>query len=83
MGGGGGDGLSLAEASPVLPRAWLTVILLNEGRLATEVRSAGLSVQVVDESHNSFPQIANAIRKIFAPHPPGYPSFSPVRGLPR
>jgi len=48
----------------------LTVILLNEGRLARELRAAGLPVHVVDESRRSFPQIANAIRKILAPHPP-------------
>jgi glycosyltransferase involved in cell wall biosynthesis len=34
------------------------------------VRSAGLPVQVVDESRHSFPRIANAIRKILALHPP-------------
>nr|WP_279330500.1 glycosyltransferase [Desulfuromonas soudanensis] len=48
----------------------LTVIVLNEGRLAMELRAAGLSVQVVDESRHSFLQIANAIRKILAQHPP-------------
>jgi glycosyltransferase involved in cell wall biosynthesis len=48
----------------------LTVILLNEGRLAKELREAGLPVQVVDESRHSFPRIANAIRKIIAQHPP-------------
>lgn len=52
------------------PELELTVILLNEGRLAREVRSAGLPVLVVDESRNSFPQIANAIRKLLAPHLP-------------
>ena len=48
----------------------LTVILLNEGRLAREFRSVGLPVLVVDESRHSFPQIANAIRKILSLHPP-------------
>lgn len=48
----------------------LTVIVLNEGRLARELRSAGLSVQVVDESRHSLLQIANAIRKILAQLPP-------------
>jgi glycosyltransferase involved in cell wall biosynthesis len=48
----------------------LTVIVLNERRLARELRAAGLSVQVVDESRHSFLQIANAIRKILAQHPP-------------
>jgi L-malate glycosyltransferase len=52
------------------PELELTVILLNEGQLAKELRSAGLPVQVVDESRNSFPLIVNAIRKILAPHPP-------------
>jgi glycosyltransferase involved in cell wall biosynthesis len=52
------------------PELELTVILFNEGQLAKELRSAGLPVQVVDESRHSFPQIANAIRKILAPHPP-------------
>jgi L-malate glycosyltransferase len=52
------------------PELELTVILLNEGQLAKELRSVGLPVQVVDERRHSFPQIANAIRKILAPHPP-------------
>jgi L-malate glycosyltransferase len=52
------------------PELELTVILLNEGRLAHELRATGLPVQVVDESRNSFPKIANSIRKILAPHPP-------------
>jgi glycosyltransferase involved in cell wall biosynthesis len=54
----------------VFPDLDLKVILLNEGRLARELRSAGLPVHLVDERRNSFPQIANAIRKILAPHPP-------------
>lgn len=48
----------------------LSIISLNEGRLARELRIAGLPVQVVDESRYSFSQIANAIRKILATHPP-------------
>lgn len=48
----------------------LTVILLNEGRLSGELRDAGLHVQVVDENRQSFPQIANAIRKIVSSHTP-------------
>ena len=48
----------------------VAVILLNDGRLARELRAAGLPVHVVDESHHSFPQIANAIRKILATHSP-------------
>ncbi len=48
----------------------LTAILLNEGRLARELRAAGLPVQVVDENQHSFPKIAYAIRNILAPHPP-------------
>lgn len=40
------------------------VILLNEGRLADELRACGVAVSVINEHHNSFPKIARRIRNI-------------------
>lgn len=54
-----------------LPEIDLLVILLNHGRLATELENAGISTLVLDESKRSFPKIfrlaAKAARKM-APH---------------
>lgn len=46
------------------PDLELSVILLNEGRLADELRKSGLTVQVIDEQRHSFWQIARRIRAI-------------------
>ena len=42
----------------------LSLILLNNGRLAEEVRSAGIRVHVVDEAKHSFFQLSKAINEI-------------------
>ena len=62
------------------PDLELTVILLNEGRLARELRAAGLPVQVVDESRHSFPADRQCHPENPCSAPPGYPSFSPIQG---
>jgi L-malate glycosyltransferase len=48
----------------------ISVILLNEGRLACELRSGGLSVHVVDESRHSFAHIALRAGDILRRNPP-------------
>lgn len=48
----------------------LSVILLNEGRLAEELRAAGLTVRVIDEDRYSFGQIYREIRTIVDASPP-------------
>ena len=48
----------------------LSAILLNEGRLAEEIRKLGISVHVVDESKVSFLSILLKIRKILSSRPP-------------
>lgn len=48
----------------------VSVILLNEGRLAVELRDAGLKVYVVDESQHSFWNIFRKIQVILARNPP-------------
>lgn len=42
----------------------ISVIILNEGRLAKELRLAGLTVHVIDERQNSFWEIFKKTRKI-------------------
>lgn len=42
----------------------LTVILLNEGRLAVELREAGIKVCVIEEKHHSFFAIAKSILSV-------------------
>ncbi len=42
----------------------LSVILLNEGRLAREIRSLGIHVDIVDEKRNNFLKLTTKIRKI-------------------
>lgn len=49
----------------------ISVILLNEGRLADEIRCLGLAVHVIDENQHSFLEILQRIYKIAsntAPH---------------
>jgi len=41
-----------------------SVILLNEGRLADEVRTIGINVQIIDENLNSFSQLVKKIRTL-------------------
>lgn len=48
----------------------LSVILLNQGRLADELRSLSINVQVVDEQKNSFWKIFLKIREIIGSSPP-------------
>lgn len=48
----------------------LSVILLNEGRLARELRAAEVPVRVFDEGKNSFLQILAKTRAEFCRHPP-------------
>jgi len=48
----------------------LEVVLLNEGRLAAELRESGLYVHVFDESRQSFLRLAQDSRKLLAGNPP-------------
>lgn len=48
----------------------LSVILLNEGRLADELRNSGLTVHVIDERRYSFWEIVCRIRAILRSAPP-------------
>lgn len=48
----------------------LYVILLNEGRLADELRSLGTAVHIIDEKQYSLPMILQKINKIAATSPP-------------
>ncbi len=48
----------------------LSVILLNDGRLARELHSAGLRIHVVEEQRNSFLQIARKAGDVLRHDPP-------------
>ena len=48
----------------------LAIILLNEGRLAEELRGIGATIHIVDEKHLSFWEIARRTRKILLKAPP-------------
>ena len=48
----------------------LSVILLNEGRLAAELRASGLTVHVVDEKLHSFREIFRETRRIIGSNTP-------------
>ena len=48
----------------------LCAIVLNNGKLAEELKEIGIKVQVVDERKRSFFNILLAIRKIIRKHPP-------------
>jgi glycosyltransferase involved in cell wall biosynthesis len=48
----------------------ISVILLNEGRLANELRTGGLIVHVIDEKRDSFWEIFRKARKIIVRNPP-------------
>ena len=48
----------------------LSAILLNDGRLAHELRKEGITVNVVDEDKSSFFEIALVIRKLLRKTPP-------------
>jgi len=48
----------------------LSAILLNEGRLAEEIRNLGIEVHVVDESKTSLFHILLGIRQILSKRPP-------------
>lgn len=47
-----------------------SVILLNDGRLAEELRASGLAVHIIDENRHSFWEILRKIRSIIGSHPP-------------
>ena len=47
-----------------------TAIVLNEGRLAEELRKQGITVNVVDESKSSFLNLFKIIKKILVQSPP-------------
>jgi glycosyltransferase involved in cell wall biosynthesis len=49
----------------------LSVVLLNEGRLADELRRLDISVEVVDENGRSFLQSVREVRKILDRRSPG------------
>lgn len=48
----------------------LSVILLNEGRLADELSSSGVTIYVIDENLYSFWEIFRKIREIISNNPP-------------
>lgn len=54
---------SLLRALARRPDLTLTVVLLNEGRLAEEVRTCGLQVKVIPEAHMTFLQILREARR--------------------
>ncbi|WP_298273267.1 glycosyltransferase [Geobacter sp.] len=48
----------------------LSVVLLNEGRLAGELRAGGLAVHVIDESLHSFREILRETRRLIGSNTP-------------
>lgn len=48
----------------------LSIIVLNEGRLADELRSSGFEVRVFDEKHFSFPKLVRMTRDYIRNNPP-------------
>lgn len=52
------------------PHCDLMVVLMNEGRLARELRAAGIATQVIDESRNSSFKIVLTLRKILKAYRP-------------
>ena len=48
----------------------ITVILLNEGKLAEKLKDEGVITHILDESKNSFPRICCSIRKILSNNQP-------------
>jgi L-malate glycosyltransferase len=53
-----------------VPGLDLFVILLNRGRLADELRTAGVQIRIIDENIYSFPHLIYAIHKLFVADPP-------------
>lgn len=51
-------------------RIEVSVVLLNEGRLAQELRRNGVQVYVIDENRYSFPTVAKKIRNFLCASPP-------------
>src|SRR5260370_33704088 len=49
--------MTLLRALSRCPEIALCVIVLNEGRLADELRGVGIDVQVVSEQRKSFPRL--------------------------
>jgi len=60
----------LLRGLQVYDRVVLSAVVLNEGRLADEIRHLGVNVQVIDERNNSFLSILSSIRKLFLKQPP-------------
>lgn len=56
----------LAGCPEILPSA----IVLNEGRLAAEIRSLGIPIQVIDEKENSFHHVLRDAREWLRSDPP-------------
>jgi glycosyltransferase involved in cell wall biosynthesis len=52
------------------PEIKLCVVLLNNGRLAKELKKLGVEVHVVDESKHSFPAIVRAVHSLVAAFSP-------------
>ncbi|RLC75755.1 MAG: hypothetical protein DRI61_14380 [Chloroflexi bacterium] len=48
---------------------YITAIVLNEGRLAEEIRKLGIRVHVVDESKSSFLNLFKIIKKYWSKVP--------------
>jgi len=48
----------------------LSAIVLNEGRLAKEIRGLGIHVHIVDERKKSFLEICGKVRKLMAVNTP-------------
>jgi len=53
---------NLLTSLTTFPDLEIKVILLNEGRLANDLRTCGLTVQIIDEKQHSFWQILQKIR---------------------
>jgi L-malate glycosyltransferase len=49
----------------------ISVILFNEGTLATKIRELNVTLEIVDESKMSLVQIISSLKKIFQKIPPG------------
>ena len=56
----------LAACPDIVPSA----IVLNEGRLAAEIRSLGIPIRVIDERVNSFPRILREAKEWLRSDPP-------------
>ena len=61
---------SLLKKLQNYPEFDISVILLNEGRLAAELRKSGVTIHIITEKNLSFVDILLKIKKIFKNQPP-------------